>query len=249
MRPSRPHLIRTLPAVLVASLLLAATLLAGPASAHTEIVSTTPAADAVVPDPPSELVIEFGGDLAPDGTVEVRVLDPAGDDLVAGDLLVEGRTVTVPLNLAIAEGVHEVDVAFTAVDGDDQVESFAYTFAPPAAIATPTEDLTGPPVDPSPTTTPTPTPTPTPTTEPEVTAMSEPATEEAGSEEAEGSEEALVSADDGGVGIGVVVLALVVAAAIGAVLVLRMRRPAFGDSGVPDRGVADGGVADPDQDR
>lgn len=220
---------------LLISLLLTAAvtaLVALPAQAHTQIVASTPEADETVTEPPVEVVIEFGEELDPAGTVDVRVIDPAGDDLVAAPPTVEGAVVTVPLNLAVAEGEHTVDVAFTAADGDDQVESFSFTYAPPAAIATPTATVSDAPVQPAPTT-PAPTATPTPTPTPTPTEVLETETVEA----TEG-EEALVSADDGGGGVLPVVLVVAGAVAAGAILLVRLRSPGF-----------DGGVADPDQDR
>lgn len=239
------------PLLLLVVLVLA---MAAPAAAHTEIESTTPADGATVADPPSEVVIEFGGDLQPDSPVDVRVLDPNADDLVAGESVIEGRTVTVPLNPAVTEGVHTVDVAFTAADGDDQVQTVTFTYAPPAGVATPTEDLTGPPVDPAPSAT-APTPTPTPTAEPTApTEMPSPTTASPTTEPAptdtaptdtasDGSAADLVSDDGGGgIGVGPVVLAVVLAVALAAVLVVKARRPGVGDTG-------GAGVTDADEDR
>ncbi|CAN5252304.1 hypothetical protein BH23ACT9_BH23ACT9_22470 [soil metagenome] len=203
-----------------------------PAAAHTEIATTSPEMDSTVTDPPVELVIEFAGDLEAGSPVDVRALDPAGDDLVAGEADIDGRVVTVPLNQAVVPGLIEVDVAFTADDGDDQIESFSFTFDPPAGIASPTEDLTGPPVDPAPTATaeaapvatPTSTPAPSPTPTPTETAT---------------EEEDLISVGDGGVGVLPVVLVVAVAAAAAGVLVLMLRR----------RDVTAADFTDPDEQR
>ncbi|WP_108665248.1 copper resistance CopC family protein [Euzebya rosea] len=108
-----------------------------PASAHTELDTTVPAADSEVLDPPSEVVLDFTAALLPDSEPAVRVIDPNGDDLVAAPPTLEGATVTVPLNLAVTPGPHRVDWAITAADGDDQTGSFTFVFAPPADVATP----------------------------------------------------------------------------------------------------------------
>ena len=108
-----------------------------PASAHTELDTTVPAADSEVVDPPSEVVLDFTAALLPDSEPAVRVIDPNGDDLVAAPPTLEGATVTVPLNLAVTPGPHRVDWAITAADGDDQTGSFTFVYAPPADVATP----------------------------------------------------------------------------------------------------------------
>ena len=146
-------------------LLVLVAAMALPAAAHTELESTVPADGASVTDPPTEVVLDFTAALLPGSQPAVRVIDPAGDDLVAAPPTLEGGTVTVPLNLAVAEGVHTVDWAITAADGDDQTGSFTFTFAPPAAIATPPGAAPSPTMRPTPSVTadPTPAPTPTPT--------------------------------------------------------------------------------------
>lgn len=123
------------------TIVLAAVLLVSvwalPASAHTELDTTVPAADSQVTDPPIEVVLDFTAALLPDSQPAVRVIDPNGDDLVAAPPTLDGATVTVPLNLAVTPGPHRVDWAITAADGDDQTGTFTFTFAPPADVATP----------------------------------------------------------------------------------------------------------------
>ncbi|WP_341251513.1 copper resistance CopC family protein [Euzebya pacifica] len=134
--------------VLAAVLLVSAWAL--PASAHTELDTTVPAADSQVADPPIEVVLDFTAALLPDSQPAVRVIDPNGDDLAAAPPTLDGATVTVPLNLAVTPGPHRVDWAITAADGDDQTGTFTFTFAPPTDVATPPGAVT-------------PTPSPTPT--------------------------------------------------------------------------------------
>jgi|GEM_PF-3988927 len=123
------------------TIVLAAVLLVSvwalPASAHTELDTTVPAADSQVTDPPIEVVLDFTAALLPDSQPAVRVIDPNGDDLAAAPPTLDGATVTVPLNLAVTPGPHRVDWAITAADGDDQTGTFTFTFAPPADVATP----------------------------------------------------------------------------------------------------------------
>jgi methionine-rich copper-binding protein CopC len=71
---------------------------AGPAAAHTELVSSTPAAGEQVAITTDRLVLEFGEDLL--GAVDdVVVRDSRGDDAVVGAPGVLGSTLTVPLHL------------------------------------------------------------------------------------------------------------------------------------------------------
>lgn len=202
--------------------LLLVLLAALPVAAHTDIASSTPAADSTVTDPPSELVVEFVGDLEPGSAVVARVVDPSGDDLVAGEGTVAGRTATIPLNQAVAAGVHTVDVAYTAADGDDQVATFTFTFAPAAGVATPTQDLTGPPVEPA----------TEPATDPVSEATGEPATEAAPEAAAAATSDPTPTASEaaepvsaGGVGALPIVVALLAIVGTVAVLALRRRDP------------------------
>ena len=80
-----------------AALLLAAggLLVASPASAHDELVSTDPAADTSLEALPAELTLTFSGELAADpGATELQVTDASGAVLADGDPLVEGTVVT-----------------------------------------------------------------------------------------------------------------------------------------------------------
>lgn len=223
------------PAALLASALLLAGLAlllgASAATAHTELAASTPAADAAVADPPSQVVLEFTSALQPGAEVAVEVVDPAGDDLVAAPPAVEGLTVTVPLNLAVNPGEHAVRWAVTAADGDRITDGFAFTFDPPQDVRTPApatdpaevletepaataDDTTaGPtaPSDPGPTASPSPGP----------------------------ALDAGLTEDDGSPLAGILVAVLAVAA-LAAVLVLRLR------GGAVDR---PGGLRDADQDR
>lgn len=207
-------------------LLLAAALLAvlpSAASAHTELASTVPAADATVTDPPVEVVLTFTAALQPGSQPAVRVVDPAGDDLVSAPPTLDGATVTVPLNLAVAPGEHVVDWAITAADGDDQTGSFTFTFAPDAtpAPAAPTAPTTPTP----PSTDPTAEPTESGTAESATTAPpTEPETPEPSTS---ATEPALVQADDSASSTAtralVIVAAFFAVAGVGAVMLTRGR--------------------------
>ncbi len=225
--PVRSPLPRALPALLGAALALLALLLllALPASAHTELEATVPEDGADVADPPVEVVLDFTSALLPGSEPAVRVLDPNGDDLVAAPPTLDGATVTVPLNLAVTPGVHTVDWAITAADGDDQTGSFTFTFAPPADVATPPGAVVE---TATPTATPPVTASETPAATPTSEATTPATTPEDGATDDEGATEDDTTADDAGdddadpvagilVGLGAII-------AVGAVLAVYRRR-------------------------
>jgi methionine-rich copper-binding protein CopC len=128
------------PARAALAALAALALLGGPpapARAHTDLASVVPADGAAVADPPIEVVLTFTDPLADSEAAQVEVVDPLGDDLVAAPPVVEGAVVTVPLNLAVAEGVHEVRYVVIAEDEHRLEGVTTFTFAPPADVATP----------------------------------------------------------------------------------------------------------------
>lgn len=80
---------------------IATLVIAAPASAHDQLVSSTPAADERLATPPESITMTFSGDLlildeSLTGAV-VLVVDASGKDWVSGEVTVAGRTVTAPL--------------------------------------------------------------------------------------------------------------------------------------------------------
>ncbi|SFS02833.1 hypothetical protein SAMN04487846_1611 [Microbacterium sp. cf046] len=150
---------RALTAAAAALLLAGAGLLvASPASAHDELVSSDPAADSSLDALPAELTLTFSGELATDpGATELQVTDASGASLADGEPVVDGTTVTQPLSGA-ASGAVTVLWKVVSSDGHPISGEFGFTVAeaPPTPTPTPTETTT-------PTETPTPEPTPTPT--------------------------------------------------------------------------------------
>jgi copper resistance protein C len=140
-------------ALLLALPLAAALLLvAAPASAHDELVSTDPAAGSTVGALPAQLTLTFNEAVsAEQGATEMQVTDAAGTSLVAGPASVADNVVTQPLEGA-ASGVITVLWKVVSDDGHPVSDQFSFTVTP-AATPTPT---------PSPTATSTPTPTATP---------------------------------------------------------------------------------------
>lgn len=127
---------RTAAAALAALLLTAgALLIASPASAHDELVSSDPAADASLDGLPAQLTMTFSGEVATDpGATEVQVTDAAGTALTAGDPAVDGTVVTQALS---GEASGAVTVLWKVVSSDGHPISGEYSFSV-ASATTPT---------------------------------------------------------------------------------------------------------------
>lgn len=153
---------RGLLAVLVGLLVAAAAVLgtALPASAHDQLIESTPAEGAVLDAAPTEIVLTYSGAIL-DGTATVAVLDETGADHVAGVPSSLDGTVTVPVEEGLASGAYEIRWAVTSEDGHpiSGVIAFSIDAAP---TAEPTEEPSA-----EPTTEPTAEPSPAATSAPE----------------------------------------------------------------------------------
>ncbi|MFF3875203.1 copper resistance protein CopC [Streptomyces sp. NPDC001978] len=132
----------------VASLVLALLLGTGaPASAHATLLFTSPAADATVPDSPASLVLVFDQPVGV-GSSAVRLTPAAG--LGKPTRSQGGRTVTLPVQGKLAEGVHTVNWQVTAQDGDIMTGSYRFAIGPRSVALTSGQSTTA--KDPVPTT-------------------------------------------------------------------------------------------------
>jgi methionine-rich copper-binding protein CopC len=156
----------TAPLALAAALLAAFLVLFAPlsASAHDDLISSSPAADSTIDVLPSEIVLTFSADLISGGNgTEVRVLD-ANENLVSdGDPIVEGATVTQPLLAEAASGLYRVQWRVVSSDGHPTAKEFTFTVTNSTMATTeptpaPTESASSS-FAPAPTATPTATPT------------------------------------------------------------------------------------------
>ncbi len=148
----------------VAALLL---LIAPPAHAHDELVSTDPSAGSTLDAAPDVLTLTFSADLfAEEGATQVEVTDASGAELADGPPVVSANVVTQQLT---GDAAGEIRVLWRVTSGDGHPVSGEFTFT----VSTPT---------PSPTETVTPTPTeqPTETTAPEPTPTVAPSEGDAG---------------------------------------------------------------------
>lgn len=87
-----------------------------PASAHDELLSSTPAANSRLDAAPASVSLEFSADLMDVGAL-IMVADAAGEDWAAGDATVELTTVAVPLAEGMPVGGYEVRWRVVSSDG------------------------------------------------------------------------------------------------------------------------------------
>lgn len=119
---------------------------AAPASAHDELVSSSPAFDAQLTAAPEQVVLTFSGDLLAladdnNGTA-MTVVDEAGADWVAGDPVIDADTLTVPLKSGMPNG--SFTVTWQVVSSDGHPTSGEYAFSLAAAEAAPSPTATAP---------------------------------------------------------------------------------------------------------
>ncbi|MEU4482439.1 copper resistance protein CopC [Micromonospora sp. NPDC023966] len=112
---------------LVALLLAPAT----PASAHAVLVSSSPAASAVVPSAPAEVVITFseGVRKVPD---KVRVIAPDGSRADRGEPTFKGAVVSIPVDPSGARGTYLVSYRVISADSHPVSGAFTYSVGAPS---------------------------------------------------------------------------------------------------------------------
>ncbi|MFK0400731.1 copper resistance protein CopC [Microbacterium sp. NPDC090225] len=122
----------TAPLALAAALLAAFLVLFAPlsASAHDDLISSTPVADSTVDVLPAEIVLTFSADLITgENATEVQVLDANGNLVSEGAAVTEGATVTQPLITAADAGVYRVLWKVVSSDGHPTSKEFSFTVA------------------------------------------------------------------------------------------------------------------------
>jgi methionine-rich copper-binding protein CopC len=118
--------IAALTAVFAAAVLVLG--VAEPASAHDELLSSDPAAGAVLDAAPEAITLTFSGVLTEgEGATEMAVTDAAGNDLTTGSPVLDGVRVTQPIDGAAASGT--IRVAWRVVSSDGHPISGEYSFA------------------------------------------------------------------------------------------------------------------------
>ncbi|WP_431977358.1 copper resistance CopC family protein [Micromonospora haikouensis] len=107
---------------------------AAPAAAHNSLASATPAADARLATPPSEITVRFLQKLNPELTTVV-LSDAARQVVPTGVPVVAGTRATVTVAEALPDGTYTVAYRVVSTDGHPVQGSYRFTVADPAATA------------------------------------------------------------------------------------------------------------------
>ncbi|WP_405094684.1 copper resistance CopC/CopD family protein [Micromonospora sp. NBC_01412] len=137
LRPPRRRLARVgalagLLVTVVALLLAPAT----PASAHAVLVSSSPAASAVVPGGPAEVVLTFSEPVRKVAG-KIRVIAPDGARADRGEPTFESTVVTVPVDPSAGRGTYLV--SYRVISADSHPVSGAFTYSVGAPSTPPTD--------------------------------------------------------------------------------------------------------------
>jgi methionine-rich copper-binding protein CopC len=124
--------------LLVSLALLALSLGAPGASAHSALVSSVPSADATVVDFPMEVVLNFNEELmivGDENPNKVEVFDSEGV-LVSGATVVKGASVAAPVGIT-GNGAFSVKYRVVSKDGHVVEGSYAFNVESPIAVSSP----------------------------------------------------------------------------------------------------------------
>lgn len=113
---------------------------AAPASAHDELVSSSPASGEQLTTAPEQVVLTFSNnllELAGNSGTAMSVVDASGDDWVSGDPVVSADTVTVPLKSGMPNGDFTVTWQVVSSDGHPTSGEYAFSLATPEAAPSP----------------------------------------------------------------------------------------------------------------
>ncbi|MFI7434903.1 copper resistance protein CopC [Micromonospora haikouensis] len=131
-RPARHLRLAGAAATLAALAVLVAP--AAPAAAHNSLASATPAADARLATPPSEITVRFLQKLNPDLTTVV-LSDATRRVVPTGVPVVAGTRATVTVAEPLPDGTYTVAYRVVSTDGHPVQGSYRFTVADPAATA------------------------------------------------------------------------------------------------------------------
>ena len=98
------------------------------ANAHAELVSQNPAASSVIQVAPATMELLFGEDLIALGKGnQLQVLDPNGDEVTTGDVIVEGGRLSRAIENATLPGEYYVSYRAVSIDGHVIAGESAFT--------------------------------------------------------------------------------------------------------------------------
>lgn len=128
-------------AIIAATLLMWLVVGTPSAAAHSNLVSSVPAADEQVAMAPTEVVLTFNENIEPT-LVTVRITDPDQADVATAPPAVDGGVVRVPLTGAVKPGSYTVAYRVVSADGHPVTGEFGYTLAQPGGAPVPPPDAT-----------------------------------------------------------------------------------------------------------
>lgn len=108
---------------------------APPARAHTEVQSASPGPAQEITGVIDEIVLTFLDEIAPGATIEVS--GPSGRDLSSTAPVLDGRVLRAAIEPVDEVGDYVVRYSFTALDGDDQDESYRFRIVEAESTALP----------------------------------------------------------------------------------------------------------------
>jgi methionine-rich copper-binding protein CopC len=116
---------------LFAAGLIGISLIALPASAHTELVSADPAAESTLDSLPAKVSLTFGEELIKIGDSNlISVVDESGGELASGNPDVTGAVLSIDLNESEAIGLIQVKYRAVAADGHVITGDYHFTVSP-----------------------------------------------------------------------------------------------------------------------
>lgn len=122
-----------------AAAVLALVLLASPAAAHDQLISSVPADGEALETGPDAVVLTFSGDITTVGAAAV-VADGDGQDWASGELDADGPRVQIPLSETLPEGGYEVRWRVVSADGHPIEGRVAFTVGDAEPLPAPTAD-------------------------------------------------------------------------------------------------------------
>lgn len=106
----------------------------GAASAHSELISSTPADGSRLDAAPAQVVLTFSEDIRPEGAL-VQVTDGEGLAMTDGKLTLDGPKVTQPLSAQLHPGNYTITYKVVSADGHPISDAIAFTLSDAAGTA------------------------------------------------------------------------------------------------------------------
>ena len=123
--------------VLIAAGLIAVSLIALPASAHTVLTSADPAENSIVDTLPTAISLTFAEELVSIGNSNsISVKDESGVELASGKPEVSGAVLSIKLSSTAVNGLIKVSYRAVAADGHVITGEYQFTVSPIAIAAT-----------------------------------------------------------------------------------------------------------------